>query len=458
MNLASPITCFEYIIRRSLLLAALVLWLPVVSLSASADHPPNIILVLADDLGYGDIGAFGSRAIRTPSIDRLASEGIVLTQFYTSGNVCTPSRAGILTGRYPIRTGLADRTVHPGDSRGIKREEVTLPERLGELGYTNALIGKWHLGDQPEHHPLEHGFDHFFGTMYSNDEAEQSLLRGHEVVEQRINAQSLALGFIDESLEFISATQQPYFLMLTTTSPHKPLRPSSRFAGKSEAGAYGDVVEELDWGVGEIMRLLSDLDQALNTIVIFTSDNGPFPQGSAGGYQGGKGTGWEGGYRVPFIARWPQGIEPNTASSAMAMNIDIMPTLVNLAGGSVDQTRNVVDGKNIASVLQGSNVSPHEVLYFFNNERISALRTDRWRLMASDYPPWRDAQPLRFENKPFLHTLLYDMNVSPAQQYDLSERYPDQKQLMQQYLESGRTNLEFLSDKPDSTQYGDSID
>ncbi len=427
--------------------------------SCADDKAPNIVLILADDLGYGDVGVNGASLINTPNMDSLAQQGVRLTQFYTSGNVCTPSRAGLLTGRYPIRTGLADRTLSIGDQRGLRTSEVTIAEQLKRLGYATALVGKWHLGDRPEYHPLQHGFDEFFGVLYSNDEPDQALLsvkgQEKEIIQDPINAQMLAMQFIRESLAFIERNRsRPFFLLLSSTSPHKPLIPSPEFAGKSQAGAYGDVVEELDWGIGEVINTLKKHGIDNNTLVIVTSDNGPFPEGSTGGLRGGKGTAWEGGYRVPFIARWPQGLDPETVSSAMAMNIDIMPTLINIAGGE-SQSLPSLDGKDIRSLLKGGNQSPHRVLYFFNNERIAALRTQKWRLMLSDYPPWRDAQPIRFEGKQNLYTLMHDMTLAADQQYDVSRDYPKQKQLLEDYLRQARKTLESISVKPDSDQYGD---
>jgi arylsulfatase A len=437
----------------AILAAALVL------LSAAAGAramPPNILIILADDLGYGDLGAYGGSLIQTPHIDALASAGARLTQFYTSGNVCTPSRAGMLTGRYPIRTGLADRTLGIGDARGLKPRETTMGELLKARGYSTGLIGKWHLGDSPQYHPLEHGFDTFFGILYSNDEPKQALLRGREAVASAINPQMLAVDFIRESLKFIEKNQnRPFFLLLSMTSPHKPLLPSPDFAGQSSAGAYGDVVEELDWGVGQVMRSLQQHGLQDNTLVIFTSDNGPFPQGSTGGLPGGKGTAWEGGYRVPFIAHWPEGIKRGTVSTAMAMNIDILPSLLAIAGEDHNGDPEF-DGRDITALFSGEETSPHQVLYFFNNERIAALRTPAWRLMLSDYPPWRDAQPLRFEDRPNLYTLLHDMSQPADQQYDMSRDEAAQMEVMEDHLRRGRATLESLSTQPDSTQYGDS--
>lgn len=429
-----------------------------VAVWSAPDHSqgrPNIIVILADDLGYGDTGVYGADLIETPNIDALANEGVRLTQFYTSGNICSPSRAGLYTGRYPIRSGLANTSLAINDARGLRPEEVTLPEQLKSLGYTTALIGKWHQGDQAEYLPQVNGFDEFFGILHSNDELEQPLLRGKQTVQSPIDPQMLAAQFTSEAVDYVNKSgSQPFFLMLSMTSPHKPLLPSPRFARTSKAGAYGDVVQELDWSVGEVLRALQSRGLSENTMVIFTSDNGPFPEGSTAGLLGGKGTAWEGGYRVPFIARWPQAIKPGTVSAAMAMNIDLMPTLIRLAGGSVPATLQL-DGKDISSLLQGSDESPHEVLYFFHNERIAALRTEDWRLMLSDYPPWRDSEPIRFEGKPDHYTLLHDMRLDPIQQYDLSRDFPDQKKQLETLLETGRADLESLSTQPDSTQFGD---
>lgn len=432
--------------------------LAVACVACSESRPPNIVLILADDLGYGDVGAYGAALIATPHIDSLANDGVRLTQFYASGNVCTPSRAGLLTGRYPIRSGLANRTVHVGDERGLAKIEYTLAEQLQKLGYATALVGKWHLGDKPRYSPLEHGFDEFFGVLYSNDEPEQALLRGTDIVEDRIDPRSLALRFVDESVSFIARNaSRPFFLFLSSTSPHKPLLPSAEFEGRSGAGAYGDVTEELDWGVGELLRTLEQYSIAENTLVIFTSDNGPFPEGSTGGLLGGKGTGWEGGYRVPFLARWPRGIEAGRVSSGISMNIDLFPTLLAIAGNS-EAAGLELDGRDIRPLLNGSNQSPHNVLFFFNNERIAALRTERWRLMLSDYPPWRDAQPVRFQEAKGLESQLHDMNVTPTQQYDVSRDHPEEKRRLEKLLVTGRATLESISRLEDSTQYGDNYE
>ena len=411
--------------------------------SESAKRPPNIVLILADDLGYGDLGSYGATLIKTPNMDRLASAGVRLTQFYASGNVCTPSRAGLLTGRYPIRSGLAYKTLSIGDKRGLKPEELTLAKALKAYGYKTALIGKWHLGDRPEYHPFAHGFDEFYGTLYSNDEPEQALLNGHEIVEERINAQMLAVQIIDRSIEFIdsnSSGEQPFFLFLSTTSPHKPLRPSAEFVGQSQAGRYGDVVEELDAGVGEVMTALKRKGIEDNTLVIVTSDNGPFPEGSTGGLRGSKGGSWDAGYRVPFISHWPNGIESNLVSSGISMNIDLMPTLINIAAGKDEADMLELDGKDVSSLLQGGDQSPHDALYFFNNEKIAAIRTQQWRAVF-----WAEYLGINRWLPDHELNLLFDMNLDPAERYSVAANHPDVWQKMLDYLAEAVQELESLA-------------
>ena len=407
---------------------------------ATPAPPPNIVLILADDLGYGDVGVYGAELIKTPNLDALAAGGVRLSQFYTSGNVCTPSRAGLMTGRYPIRSGLADKTVAIGDARGLKQTEDTLSKRLKSLGYTTGLIGKWHLGDKPHYHPNAHGFDTFFGLLYSNDEPEQALYKNKDKVEDPIDAQMLAVKFTEESVKFIEQnTSRPFFLFFSMTSPHKPLLPSPEFIGHSEAGAYGDVVEELDWSVGQVISTLERHDLLDNTLIIFTSDNGPFPEGSSGGLRGGKGTSWDGGYRVPLIAHWLGKIEPNSTSSAMSMNIDLMPTLLGVAGAD-DISPTHFDGKNIWPLMTGSDQSPHDVLYFFSDEQIAAVRTPKWKtVLRARYlgiKRWLPEHDVR---------LLFDMENDPFERYSQAAHHEEVWTQMMEHWEQGVSELETLA-------------
>ena len=421
---------------------------------AVPEIPPNIILILADDLGYGDLGIYGAELIKTPHLDRLADEGVRLTNFYASGNVCTPSRAGLLTGRYAIRDGLADKTITVNDQRGLPEGATTIAGYLQQHGYRTALIGKWHLG----HHtvaqqPNAQGFGEFYGLLHPND-TEQPIYRNTLTTGELFEQSDLTRRFAEEAVRYIETdTDQPFFLFLSHTAPHIPLVPSPAFAGTSRAGAYGDVVEELDWSVGQVLEAIERKQLTGNTVIIFTSDNGPFPEGSTGGLRGGKGTPWDGGYRVPFIARWPGRIPASTTSDAMTMNIDLLPTLAEAAGVPLSRSGQL-DGRNIMPVLLGdTDKSPHEALFFFNNERIAALRTQRWRMVLSDYPPWRDAKPVLFEATRMREILLFDLSRDPGEQYDMSREHSDADQHLLKHLERGRKMLEVLSSHTDGEMY-----
>ena len=413
--------------------------------TAEPASPPNIILILADDLGYGDVGVYGTELIETPNLDRLAGEGIRLTNFYASGNVCSPSRAGLLTGRYAIRNGLANRTITAGDTRGLPADTTTIANLLRRGGYRTALIGKWHLGHHTQsHQPNAHGFDEFYGLLQPND-AEQPLYRDTMAIDEPVEQGSLTRRFTEEAISFIqNNTQRPFFLFLSHSAPHIPLVPSPDFAGTSRAGAYGDVVQELDWSVGEVLDAVQRNDLADDTVIIFTSDNGPFPEGSTGGLRGGKGTSWDGGYRVPLIARWPGRIHTGSIADAMAMNIDLLPTFATIADVSPPGTTHF-DGRNILPVMLGkTDASPHEVLYFFNNERITALRTQDWKMVVQ--ASYRDIQR-RLPDHDVL--LLFDMRWDPQERYSMAAHRPDKWQELQEFLLRGQQELESLVAHPD---------
>ena len=411
----------------------------------ASPSPPNIILILADDLGYGDVGVYGAELIETPNLDRLAGEGIRLTNFYASGNVCSPSRAGLLTGRYAIRDGLADRTITAGDTRGLPAGTTTIAGLLQRGGYRTALIGKWHLGHHTQaQQPNAHGFDVFYGLLQPND-AEQPLYRDTLALEEHVDQGGLTRRFTGEAVSFIeNNAQQPFFLFLSHSAPHIPLVPSPAFAGTSRAGAYGDVVQELDWSVGEVLEAVQRNGLADNTVIIFTSDNGPFPEGSTGGLRGGKGTSWDGGYRVPFIARWPSRIRAGNNAHVMAMNIDLLPTFTAIARVSPPRTTHL-DGKNILPIMLGkTNASPHKVLYFFNNERIAALRTQNWKMVVQ--ASYRDIQRRLPEHDVLL---LFDMHRDPQERYSMAAHRPDKWQELQEFLLRGQQELESLAAHPD---------
>ncbi|MCY7397488.1 MAG: sulfatase-like hydrolase/transferase [Sphingomonas bacterium] len=393
--------------------------------AVSARNPtaPNIVLIVADDLGWGDLGCMGSPFLRTPNIDRLAREGVRMTDFYASANVCTPSRAGMITGRYPIRSGLAHEVITVKDVRGLPLSEVTLSEML-KPRFDTMLAGKWHLGHvAPSWPPMAHGFERFAGIPYSNDMRPLNFYRSRRdgsLAQEPAVQEALTAQIFDAGIEFVrEARDRPFFLMLTPSAPHVPLRPSTSFKGRSEGATYGDVVEELDAAVGRLMAALESAGRARDTLVLFTSDNGPWFEGSTGAHQGRKGgAGWDGGYLVPMIAWMPAALSPRV-TSAIGMNIDLLPTIARLAG--VPAPRGVtLDGRDLWGVWRNGAATPHDQLLLFNNERVAALRTQHWKLVGRSY--------YRSYNLPLAslgYPLLFDIGRDPGETINLASRHPD---------------------------------
>lgn len=411
------------------------------SAHAQSNRKPNIVIILADDLGYGDVGAYGANMIRTPELDRMASEGAKLTSFYASANICTPSRAGLLTGRYPIRTGLAYSVIQPNDTRGLPHSEITIAEAL-KPDYATALIGKWHLGHVAPHWPpTGHGFDLFFGLPYSHDMTPLSLYSGEagvELTQEDVDFARLTERFFDRGLSFIEEKKdESFFLLMALTAPHVPLIPNPDHSMDSPAGDYGDVVEEIDTGVGRLLAHLKNLNLDRETLVIVTSDNGPWFVGSSGPLRDRKGgAGWEGGYRTPFLARWPGVVPPGLTSDAIAMNIDLMPTLCNLSGKSLPAAE--LDGMDITSLLTTrSAASPHDELILFNNELVSGIRTQRWKYVSRSYYRTIDVPLERVGG-----WQLIDLHADPGENYDVSARYPDIAADMKARLERAHARFE----------------
>ncbi len=414
---------------------------------ADRTHRPNVVLVLADDLGIGDIGPYGASRIKTPNLDRLAAEGAHLTQFYSSANVCTPSRAGLLTGRYPIRSGLAHNVIEPGDTHGLPERETTLAELLQARGYHTAVIGKWHLGHTPAHWPTRHGFDYFYGVPYSNDMAPLALYRGRDKIEAPVVQATLTERFVADAVRFIEHHRnRPFFVFLAHTAPHIPLVASERFAGRSAAGVYGDVVETIDWGIGEILATIARLGLDEDTLVIFTSDNGAWFEGSNATARDGKGGTWEGGYLAPLIARWPGRIPAGARSVGLSMNIDLLPTIAGLTGAELPAGLHL-DGRDIWPLLTGSQTSPHELLLFFNNEDIAALRSPRWKLVVRGYYRTNYAAFDRFQHLELIEApyfLLFDMLEPQPERYSLAREHPEVVAQMLNALTAARTQFDPL--------------
>lgn len=380
---------------------------------------PNIIVIMADDLGWADVSINGANLIQTPNIDRIGNEGVRLTSFYAGANVCTPSRAALLTGRYPIRSGM-QHVVHPHSQFGLPQSEITIPEMLKEAGYSTGMVGKWHLGHLDQYWPTSHGFDSFFGVAYSNDMQPFDLYESKTIVQSPVDQSELTERYANAASEFIAThADEPFFLYYAETFPHIPLYVPEEATNKSAAGQYGDVVEHLDWGVGEILKALEDAGIAENTLIIVTSDNGPWFEGDSGPYRDRKGGTYDGGYRVPFLARWPAVIAENTESDAMTMSIDLLPTFAEIADAN-QPTDRAIDGKNIISVLQGSDQTPHDILYFFNGNDIAAARDQQYRLVLSAY---YKSIYIPFER--FGAKLLFDLVRDPEERFSYVREHPE---------------------------------
>ena len=381
---------------------------------------PNIILILTDDMGYGDIGVYGARMIDTPHLDRMAKEGVRLTDFYASGNICTPSRAGLMTGRYAIRSGLAKNVIMPASTHGLPPEEITIAEMLKGAGYDTLMIGKWHLGHQPEHWPTRHGFDAFFGVPYSNDMQPFALYEGEDKIEEPVEQATLTERYTARAVETINAAgDRPFFIYLAHTFPHIPLYASEQFRGRSQASLYGDVVETLDWSLGEIIAALKERGVDRETLVIFTSDNGPWFEGASGALRARKGSSWEGGFRVPMIARWPGRLPKNRVIAEPAVNTDFAPTLAALAGAALPADR-PIDGKDIWPMLKDGAPTPHEDIFFFNNDQIVGVRRGKWKFVIQDYYRTFDVPLAQFQ-----YPLLFDLERDPGETYSFAPDHPD---------------------------------
>lgn len=386
---------------KNALLLLLVVCGGTLSTFAAETKQPNVVIVYIDDLGYADIGPFGATKQKTPHLDRMAREGLKLTSFYAAP-VCSVSRAQLMTGCYGVRVSVPG-VFGPASKNGLHPQENTIADLLKKEGYATMCVGKWHLGDQPEFLPAKQGFDHYFGIPYSNDmqrpakdtgERVVPLVRDEKVAELLTDeAQSrIVERYTDEALKFIHANRtHPFFLYLPHTAVHTPIYPGAAFRGKSANGRFGDWVEEVDWSVGRILDTLQELKLDENTLVIFSSDNGPWlikgaDGGSALSLRGGKGSTWEGGVRVPTLAWWPGRIQPGTVCDAVAGTIDLLPTIVGLAGGTVP-AEPVLDGRDISGILFGkSQQSAREAHYYFAGYNLQAVRQGAWKLAIAPQP------------------------------------------------------------------------
>lgn len=390
----------------------------------AAGRPPNIILIYCDDLGWGDLGCYGSR-LRTPNLDRMAREGTRFTHFYSANPVCSPSRAALLTGRYPTRVGVP-RVLFPRDTTGLPDSETTLAQVLKARGYKTMCVGKWHLGHLPQFLPTSRGFDAYFGIPYSNDMSPRVLLRNTETVEQEATLETLTPRYTEQALQFIDRSQDsPFFLYLPHTYPHIPLGASARFRGRSPFGLYGDVIEELDWSTGEILSALKKHGLDENTLVLFSSDNGPWFQGSPGRLRGRKGMTWEGGVRVPLVARWPGRVPKGAECHAVASTMDVLPTVARLAGAALPN--NPLDGIDIWPLVSGRQSSlEREALLYFDNLYVQCARWGKWKLHVARYNSvtYSPAPAGGRINFPLRPPELYDLEQDPDESYDVAPENP----------------------------------
>ncbi|MFC1735665.1 sulfatase [Candidatus Hydrogenedentota bacterium] len=398
--------------------------------------PPNFVILFADDMGYGDLGCYGHPTIRTPRLDRMADEGIRLTQFYSAAPSCTPSRAALLTGRYQVRSGLVH-VLFPRHDFGLPAGEITIAEALKTKGYATGAFGKWHLGHLEPFMPTQNGFDYFYGMPYSNDLNPQLLIRNNEVLERPAEQSTLTKRYTEEAIKFIERSgDKPFLVYLAYTMPHVPLHTSKDFAGKSSRGLYGDTVEEIDWSVGQILDYLKEQGLEENTLVFFTSDNGPWLDkklagGSAGLLRHGKATTWEGGIREPAIARWPGRIPAGQVSQEVGITMDLFKTCTELAGVEMPDGH-IVDGKVLMPILTGQGKSPHDMLYFFQNRILAAARQGPWKIHYHVHD-----KGFKYLDKPSL----YNVELDPSETIDMADDYPEIVKAMDEKVQAFKKNL-----------------
>jgi arylsulfatase A-like enzyme len=420
--------------------------------SGLAQRKPNIVVIFADDMGFGDIGAFGAPNVRTPRLDRMAAEGQKWTNFYVQP-VCSPSRAALLTGRLPVRNGMFAASIDRGNgvfrdnaAEGLPLEEVTVAEMLKAAGYRTGMVGKWHLGQLPQFLPIHQGFDSWFGLPYSHDMRmtvprdkgpqtaayyspkpefwDVPLMRGERIIERPVDHRTLTKRYTEEGIRFIRENRQrPFFLYLAHNMPHIPLARSAAFVGHSDGGVYGDVIEELDWSVGQILDTLHEVGVDRNTLVLFTSDNGPWLTyrdhgGSSGPLRNGKGTTWEGGVRTPAIFWWPGTIRPGVVTG-IGSGLDLFATAAALAGGKVPNDR-VMDSIDLGPALRGA-PSPRQILFYYYNSDLRAVRQGRYKAHVVTSGSYQDKEPRVVHDPP----LLYDLSVDPGEHFDVAASHPD---------------------------------
>jgi arylsulfatase A len=413
----------------------------------AASSQPNIIFIYADDLGYGDLACYGSK-LRTPNLNRLAGDGARLTQFYSASAVCSPSRAALLTGGYPVRAGVPF-VISPGDTWGIDENLKTIGDVMRSAGYRTMCAGKWHLGNEARYQPNARGFDEYVGIPYSHDMSPLPFIVNGTVTIPDVPVEGLTARYTEEAVDFIRRSKDgPFFLYLAQSSPHIPLAPSARFRRNNPMGVYGNCVEELDWSVGQIVRAVAENGLEANTLIVFTSDNGPWYQGSVGGLRGRKGQTMEGGFRVPFIAKCPNLIPKGQVLDSMATTMDMLPTFARLAGAPLPAQQ--LDGVDIMPLLSGQTTTVARAPFLYmDGYHIQCARIGNWKLHVSRYnlPPYLRSIPLSArQNLPLPRPELYDVVEDPTES---AESGRDQPEVVEQILGEIQT---ILANMPEPVQ------
>ncbi len=441
--------------RNSLLMLAVASMLSSSLAAAAADAPtrPNFVIIFCDDLGWGDLSCYGHPTIATPHLDQMAAEGTRMTQFYVAASVCTPSRAALLTGRYPVRSGLCGkrRVLFPNSIGGLQDSEWTIAEALRSVGYSTGMVGKWHLGHLPQYLPTRHGFDRYFGIPYSNDmdNVAPDHLKGRAVfknpdwrhfnvpllrstsdgevneVERPTDQRTITRRYTSEAVEFIREQHEnPFFLYLAHSLPHVPLFRDEPFAGHSRSGLYGDVIEEIDWSVGQVLQELRRQGVAEKTMVVFTSDNGPWlvfgdHGGSAGPLRNGKGTTFEGGMRVPGLFWMPGTIPDGVVTAELASSLDLLPTIASMSGAAVPEDR-VLDGFDLTAMLIEQRPSPRQSMFYYRDYRLMAIRHGRYKAHYITQDSYVPGSQHATEHDP---PLLYDLEIDLGETRNLAETH-----------------------------------
>jgi len=435
---------------------------PALSQNDGGDRP-NIVFILTDDMGYGDVGVFGAENINTPNIDRLAKEGIKFTDFYSASSVCSPSRAALMTGRYPQRMGI-NSVFFPQSFTGMPTSERTIAEVLNKAGYTTGLVGKWHLGHRKKYLPLQRGFDEYFGIPYSNDMNMVVYMRGNEVEQYDVDQEYITKTYTEESVSFIEDHKtDPFFLYVAHNMPHVPIYASDEFKGTSERGLYGDVIQEIDWSVGRILQKLEGEKLLKETLVVFSSDNGPWLVmrelgGSNGILRGGKQYVFEGGVRVPTLAMWKGHIPEGKVYGEMATHMDWFPTLANLANASYPKDR-PIDGDDISDVLLGDGEREADEFLYMQLSDLRGYRKGKWKV-KEPYSGYGGA-PWKIEVPPH-DSLLFNLEKDPGESNNLFNKYPEKarslfEQMHEKYKSLGELPPSLETRQPADKSFTDTL-